>query len=224
MRMPGKRITISLICGVVAAALMAGCIFSIQHSATQSRAQMLASYGGEQIEIYIATRNIAAGEKLTTTNVTKKLWLVDFLPTGAITEESEVIGQTLGMPLFANEPVILAKIGTDIRPVNVPEGYCAVSIPTNDVLAVGGTITTGSVIAIYAADKESVVLLLAEVLVLDTSNSGYESYESSGLFGGSRQRPALTWVTLAIREDMVEDIIVASRTMNLYLVLPGSEV
>ncbi|MCL2136324.1 MAG: Flp pilus assembly protein CpaB [Coriobacteriia bacterium] len=219
-----KRIMISVISGLLAAAMMAYYASSVKGSADQIRRQTLEAYGGEQVEVYVATRNIAAGERLTSANTAKRNWLADLLPAGALTDESDVMGQTLGMPLFANEPVVSAKLSTEIPPISVPEGYCAVSIPTNDVLAVGGAITTGSVVAIYAADKESVILLAAEILVLDTSNSSSQQVEPNSLFGSSLSRPALSWVTLSVQEDMVADLIVASRTMNLYLVLPGGEI
>jgi len=221
MRAKRMKILISIVSGLLAAVLMAWYANSIFSTAEQSHAQALDSYGGEQVEVYVATRTIAAGERLTTANVSKRIWLVDLLPTGALGNEEEVIGQTVAIPLFANEPVTSVKLGNAAKHINIPDGYCAVSIATNDVLAVGGAINAGSVIAIYAADKESVELLAAEVLVLETSNSNSMNVESNGMFGGSRSKTALTWVTLAVEEDMVEEIIAASRSMNLYLVLPS---
>jgi pilus assembly protein CpaB len=196
---------------------------AIHGNANELRNQTLEDYGGEQVEVFVATRNIASGERLTSANVEKRTWLADLLPAGALTDESQVIGATLAMPLLANEPVAQAKLQNGDNSLTVPEGYCAVSIPTNDVLAVGGEIHAGSVIAIYSADKDTVVLLAAEVLVLDTSNGSAEVYESSGLFGSGGSRQNLSWVTLCVQEDMVEDIIAASRSTNLYLVLPGGE-
>jgi pilus assembly protein CpaB len=221
MRSKRKRVIVSVFCGLLAAALMAVYASSTQKLISQSRSQNLEAYGGEQVEVFIASRNIAAGEKLTHNNVTKRLWLADLLPAGAMGEESDVIGQILGVALLANEPVVSTKLGSDADRISVPEGYCAVSIPTSDVLAVGGTIGAGSVIAIYAADRDTVRLLAAEVLVLDTSGSGYQSNRQNSLLAGGSYRQPLAWVTLSIREDMVEEIIAASRSVNLYLVLPG---
>lgn len=223
MRTGKKRIIISAVCGVLAAILMAGYAYTVQSNARQSRSQILASYGGEQIEVYVAVRNIASGERLTTANVTKQTWLADLLPAGALSDEGDVIGQTLGIPLLANEPVVSCKLSTTTNSINIPEGYCAVSIPTNDVLAVGGAVSSGSVIAVYAADKESVELIAAEVLVLETSNDNRSISDDSGLFGTNHSRSSLSWVTLIVSEDMVADLIAASRSRNLYLVLPGGE-
>ncbi|MCL2631551.1 MAG: Flp pilus assembly protein CpaB [Coriobacteriia bacterium] len=223
MRTKRSRIIVSIVCGLTAAALMAFYASAVNRSASQYRAQALEGYGGEQIEVFVAVRNIAAGEQLTPANVVKRIWLVDMLPAGAATNEADVYGQTLSLPLLANEPVVLAKLGSNTERLSVPEGFCAVTIPTNDVLAVGGAITSGSVVAIYAADKDTVYLLAAEILVLETSNSTNFNTDTGNLFGSGRSRPALSWVTLSVREDMVEEIIVASRTMSLYIVLPGGE-
>jgi len=216
-----KKTIISIISGLLAAALMGLYANTVVSSAADSYTKTLDTYGGEQIEVFVATRNIVAGERLTTSNVEKRTWLAELLPAGALTSAEDVIGQTLAIPLFTNEPVTSSKIGNAVAPINIPDGHCAVSIPTNDVLAVGGAISAGSRIAIYAADKDAVELLAADVLVLETSNSNSASKEPNGMFGSGRQQPALTWVTLAVEEDMVEEIIAASRTMNLYLVLPG---
>jgi pilus assembly protein CpaB len=202
---------------------MAAYASSVHGAAEESRQQSLSDYGGAQIEVYVANRNIAVGERLTTSNVSRRVWLADLLPAGSLSAEEDVIGQTLGLPLLANEPVTAAKLSTASAPIVVADGYCAVSIPTNDVSAVGGAVSAGSVIDIYAADKDGVQLIASEVLVLETSNGSQQAAEPNGLLGSNRSRATLSWVTLSIPADMVEDIISASRTMNLYLVLPGGE-
>jgi len=218
-----KRVVISVISGLLAAVLMVCYAYMVQKNAAQGRSQTLIAYGGEQVEVFVAMRNIAAGERLTPNNVSKQTWLVDLLPAGALTDESEVLGQTLGLPLLANEPVVEMKLASGADTLNIPEGYCAVSIPTNDVLAVGGAVTAGSVIAVYAADKDSVQLLAAEVLVLETSSDHLNDYDNSSMLGSGYSKTSLSWVTLIVTEDMVAEIISASRNMNLYLVIPGGE-
>jgi len=223
MHQKRRRILISVISGLVAAALMGLYASGVRNEAIAAHSQTLEAYGGEQIEVFVATRDIAPGERLTESNVSRRVWLVELLPAGALTDADEVIGQTLGLPLMANEPVVQAKLFNGAPAITIPEGYVAVSIPTNDVLAVGGAVSAGSIIAIYAADSQSVELLAADVLVLETSNGNQRNAENNGLFGSSYSKTSLSWVTLAVREDMVEEIIVASRSMNLYLVLPGGE-
>ena len=64
---------------------------------------MLAQYGGDQVEVYVAVRDIAPGESLNDSNVEKKLWLGELLPKEALTDLSAATGKTLSAPLFAGE-------------------------------------------------------------------------------------------------------------------------
>ena len=220
-----KRLMLALLCGVIAAAAMIWYATGIRDEATQSRQQALLSYGGEQVEVFVATRNIAVGETLSSANVSKRRWLSDLLPTGALSNQQDVFGQTVAMPLLMNEPVVAAKLGELKAPVSVPDGLCAVSIPSEDVLAVGGAISAGSYVTIYAADSKTVELIAEEVLILETSNGAYQSGTgSSSLFGGSSSRPKLTWVTLAVDPDIAQELIAASSSRKLHLVLPGGEI
>jgi pilus assembly protein CpaB len=195
---------------------------SVRAEATQTRQEALASYGGEQIEVYTATRDIAVGETLSGENVSLQLWLSDLLPTGALYEQGEVFGQTVAVPLMRNEPVVAAKLGESKAPVSVPEGLCAVSIPSADVLAVGGALQAGAFVTVYAADTVTVELIAEEVLILETSSGSFTaSGGGTGLFGDSSARPELSWVTLAVEADTAQELIAASRTKELHLVLPG---
>jgi pilus assembly protein CpaB len=217
-----KRLILALACGAIAAASMAWYAAEVRAEATQTRQQALSSYGGDQIEVYTATRDIAVGEELSSENVSLQLWLADLLPVGALHEQGEVLGQRTVVPLMKNEPIVAAKLGETGGPVNVPEGLCAVSIPSEDVLAVGGAIQAGTFVTVYAADASIVEMIAEEVLVLETSNgSQAASGADSGLFGASGTRGRLSWVTLAVETDTAQELIAASRTRDLYLVLPG---
>jgi len=197
----------------------------VRVEATQLRQNALADYGGEQVQVFIATRDIAVGETLSAQNSSSELWLADLLPSGALTTVDEVYGKTVVIPLLANEPIIQAKIGELASPVSVPDDLCAVSIPSEDVLAVGGAIRPGSVVAVYAVGVGSVELIAQDILVLETSNSSLlTSSEETGVFGGGSTRKSLTWVTLAVEPELVQGILAASRDKNLYLVLPGAAV
>jgi len=127
-----------------------------------------------------------------------------------------------------NEPVIAAKLGDLATPVSVPDSLCAVSIPTEDVCAVGGAISAGSEVNVYAVGGNEVALLGQSVLVLETSNGsrafGAETQNPSGLFGSVTSRSELSWVTLAVAPERVQEYLAASRDDWLYLVLPGAGV
>jgi len=220
-----KRLALALLCGVIAAVAMVWYTTGVRAEATQSRIQALNSYGGGQIEVYVATRNIAVGETLTASNVSLQYWLSDLLPPGALSDQRDVFGQTVTVPLLINEPVVAAKLGELKGIIHVPAGLCAVSIPSEDVLAVGGGISAGSLVTVYVADGKTVELIAEGVLVLETSNGGYQASDSnSGLFGSSSSRPRLVWVTLAADPEIVQELIAASSSGHLHLVLPGDGV
>jgi pilus assembly protein CpaB len=217
-----KRLVLALICGVVAAAAMLWYATGVRAEATQARREAFASYGGEQIEVYVAARDIAVGETLSSENTSPQLWLSDLLPAGALYEQNEVFGQTVAVPLMRNEPIVAAKLGESKTPMNVPEGLCAVSIPSEDVLAVGGAIQAGTFVTVYAADAVTVELIAEEVLILETSNGATLASEGSAqLFGAANSRSSLSWVTLAVEPDIAQELIAASRSKELHLVLPG---
>jgi pilus assembly protein CpaB len=217
-----KRIVLAFACGIVAAAAMAWYAMDVRAEAAQTRQEALSAYGGEQVEVYAATRDIAVGEELSSENVALQTWLSDLLPAGALHEQGEVFGQTVVLPLMRNEPIVAAKLGELGTPVSVPEGLCAVSIPSEDVFAVGGAIRAGTFVTVYAADAATVELIAEEVLVLETSNGAQAAAGTgSGLFGASGSRAKLSWVTLAVEEDVAQELIAASRSLDLHLVLPG---
>ena len=219
-----KRIALALLCGVIAAIAMIWYATGIRSELAQSRQQALSAYGGEQVEVFVATRNIAVGETLSGANVSSQLWLSDLLPVGALSNQSDVFGQTVTIPLLMNEPVVAAKLGQLKAPVSVPSGLCAISIPSEDVLAVGGAISAGSYVTVYAADSKTVELIAEDVLILETSNGAYQSSDgSSSLFGSSSSRPKLSWVTLAVDPEIAQELIAASSSHKLHLVLPGGE-
>jgi pilus assembly protein CpaB len=219
-----KRLFLSLICGIVAAILFALYAADIQTQALSTRQEALANYGGEQVMVLVATRDIAVGETLSAQNASAQMWLADLLPQGALTNPDEAWGKTVAVPLLANEPVVKVKLGELGTVVAVPEGLCAVSVPSQDVLAVGGAITAGSEVNVYAVSAAKVVLLGQKVLVLETSNGSRMGTQETGLFGGGTTRKALTWVTLAVEPAYVQELIAASRDQQLYLVLPGQKV
>lgn len=220
-----KRLMISVACGVGAALLMAWYASDVTAQATSLRQEALAEYGGEQVEVFVATRDIAVGETLNATNISAQFWLADLLPAGALTEQSQVLEKTLAVPLLENEPVVAAKLGDLTAPISVPDDLCAISVPSEDVCAVGGAIAAGSEVNVYAVSGDEVTLLGQSVLVLETSNgSRMEAQGSSGLFGSVTSRSELNWVTLAVAPDRVQEYLAASRDDWLYLVLPGSGV
>ncbi|MDR2714787.1 MAG: Flp pilus assembly protein CpaB [Coriobacteriales bacterium] len=225
-----KRLLMAVACGVVAAGLLLLYAGDVRAQAASSRAQALASYGGEQVEVLVATRDIAAGETLDASNASFEVWLADLLPVGAVLDTAEAFGKTTAVPFLKNEPIVLAKLGEGATQIVVPDGLCAVSIPSDDVQAIGGALGSGMLVDIYAVGSTAVSLVAQNVLVLETSNGfgagsvGSGASASGSLFGGSSARAPLKWVTVAVDAQTVQELLVAARERNLALVLPGNDV
>lgn len=110
------------------------------------------------------------------------------------------------------EVVVLKRFEGSNVTLDVPEGLAALSVPAKDVQAVGGSLAAGETADLYAVGGTSTVLLARDVLVLATSSTGSEGAQTE-----------LSWVTVAIAPESVQEIIDASQKSELYFVLPSAE-
>jgi len=197
----------------------------LEAQASSAQRAAIEEYGGTRTEVLVATRDILPGEQLSAENTTMMPWLADLLPRGSITDPAEAYGMTLAVPVWSNEPILQVKLGSRDELISVPDGLSAVSIPIRDDMAVGGSLLPGSSVDVYAIGASQVSLVLADVLVLEASNgiglSQDSRREEAGVVLGGRQRAALKWVTLAVRDETVAELLRAARDNTLCLVLPG---
>ena len=210
------RTKLSLSLGIICA-LISGVLFytytqNIQNSMQEERAETLSQYGGEQVEVCIATRPLAAGEKMTADLMQKHTWLVDLLPKDVIQNPEEVIGQTLASPILEGEPISKQRFSAEKQELSVPENSVALSLPAQDVRSVGGALTEGMKVDVYATGKSESSRILNDALVLATS-LGSAKEESS----------QLNWITLAVDPERVEEIVEASHRLELCFVLPNPD-
>lgn len=205
----------TLLLGILSGLLCAAAVFlfmqSVQGEAVAARAEALSRYGGEQIEVCVATRDIAPGENIDASNVATKLWLVDLLPEEAIGSFSDISGKQVASSIYAGEVVSLRRFETERKDFEPPEGLSVLSVPAQDVQSIGGNLKAGMSIDVYATGT-STDLVAHNVLVLATNVEAVnEEAENS-----------LSWVTLALPPESVQEVITASQTMELYFVLPGN--
>ena len=213
-----KRKRLSLVLGVISGILCAICVLaytqSVQGEAESLRAEALERYGGDQVEVCVATRDIAAGEEISSSNVEMQLWVADLLPQGAVTSLQEIAGKTLGSPIYAGEVVTTRRLSSgESTLVEVPEGMSVLSVPVQDVQAIGGSVTVGMQVDLYATGATGTDLLVSRALVMMSS-----AVDEDGQLTGST-----TWVTLAIPPESVQEVVTASQMLELYLVLPGTD-
>lgn len=205
-----RTLLLGLTCGIVCAVSVFLYTGTVKAEASADREEMLARYGGEQIEACVATRDIAAGETVSASNVSQKTWITQLLPEEAVLLSDDAIGKKATSSISKGEVVTAKRFASEDQSIDVPEGLSALSVPAKDVQAIGGSVHAGMKVDVYATGASATEVLAREVLVLATSTG--ESTNSSTAF---------SWITLALKNESVQELIAASQKTELYFVLPG---
>ena len=198
--------------GVLCAVFVLLYLQDVTGRAESARAEALARYGGEQLEVCVAKRDIASGETVDASAVETKLWVADLLPQDAVQSSKEVVGKQATSSILAGEVVSLKRFEGSVSALDVPEGLSAVSVPARDVQAVGGAIEPGMKVDVYATGNTATKVIASSVLVVSTSAS----------MEGSKEGGSVSWVTLAVEPKLVQELVSAAQTTELYFVLPGA--
>ena len=212
--MKQKQMTaVAVACGVACAACVAVFMASVQGQADAARAEALARYGGEQVEVCVATRDIAAGERVDLSAVETKLWVADLLPEDALRSSGDAAGKVATSSILKGEVVSAKRFESSRDSIDIPAGKEAVSVPAKTVQAVGGAVRPGMSVDVYSSGDSTTSAIAQDVLVLATSvgESGSLVSSESG------------WITLAVAPEKVQEIIAASNKTSLYFVLPSAK-
>lgn len=209
-----KQLIAGMACALLALAGVFAYTATISSEAQVKRQAALERYGGEQTQVVVAAEAIACGTELDSSNTELVTWLVDLLPeTDTASSPDQVRGLLAQTDIAKGEPITLNRVGTGSSRITVPEGLRAVTVSSDDVLAVGGSVRQGSFVDVYVeSSKGRVVLLGKNILVLETS-AVLEQNDGK----------AITWVTLAVTPDSVSDLLTASTNGTIHLVLPGGQ-
>lgn len=210
-----KQSILSVVCAVAAALAVFAYTASVRSEAAIARESAIERYGGEQVEVLVASEDIPVGTEVGESNTAMEEWLVDMLPDGEVaTSLEELEGQVAQVDIKANEPLLAERVGSGTSRISVPEGLSAVTVSSDDVLAVGGAIKEGSFVDVYVETPEGGVSLLGEqILVLETSAADEGSDDDE-----------VAWVTLAVTPESVSELITASTEGTIHFALPGVEV
>ncbi len=205
----------SLIGGVVCGLLCVICILlyvsSVRTQADSARREAMEKYGGEQVEVFVATRDIYPGETLNNSNVEIKTWLSDLLPDEALVNADNAWGKQVSSLVVKGEVVSEKRFRSESAEIEVPQGLVAVSVPAKDVQTVGGSLSSGNYVDVYASGTQT-TCLGRKVLVLTTSASSSDK--------GSKS--SVSWVTLAVSPEKAQEYVTASQSMDIYFTLPAS--
>ena len=196
------RQTKSWIVGIACGALCAVCVFMyLQDAGAQvdaARAEALERFGGEQVEVCVAKRDIAAGEVVDASSFEKRMWVTALLPDDPLTQDSDVLGKQVTSTVLKGEVLTSRRFEESSSSIDVPGELTAVSVPARDVQTVSAGTT----------------LIAHSVLVLATNAS------SSSKSGAD----SVSWVTLALDPANVQEIVSVAQGSELYFTLPGEDV
>lgn len=210
--MKQRQMTIVAVgCGAACALCVLAFMSSVQGEADAARAEALARYGGEQVEVCVATRDIAAGERVDLSAVEARLWVADLLPESPLRETATAVGRVATSSILKGEVVSEQRFESDRDVLEVPADKEAVSVPAKAVQAVGGAIRPGMSVDVYSSGDTATTAIAQGVVVLDTSVGDSGSLVSSDA----------GWITLAVEPAKVQELIAASNRTTLYFVLPG---
>ena len=206
-----KANVIGVVCGIACAACVALFLADAQGQADQARAEALSRFGGEQVDVCVATRDIAPGETIDASAVEVRSWVAELLPADAVTSLDDVLGTSPSSAIIAGEVLSERRFDEEPALVDVPAGLVAVSVPAADVQAVGGAIASGSRVDVYATGQTTTELICDDVLVLATSVT--DESDRSGA--------DVAWITLAVSPDSVQEVVAAAQRTDLYFALPA---
>lgn len=210
----GKTMAVGVACGLACAACVLAYTQGVRGEADAARSEALARYGGEQLEVCVAKRDIAAGEVVDAGLIETRLWVADLLPSESIQDAEKTVGRKASSTILAGEVLSERRFRDSGAQLEVPEGLTAVSVPAKDVQAVGGAVASGSRVDMYATGGASTEAIAKDVLVLATS--------ASAANGSSEAK--MSWITVAVEPESVQELVAASQKTELYFALPAEGV
>lgn len=206
-----KTMILAIASGVMCAVCLGLYMTSIENEAQAAQAEILSKYGGDQVEVCVAKRNINAGEIIADSDIETRTWVASLLPKDAITVRGDAIGKQVGSTILSGDVISAARFDSAGSDIEVPEGYTAISVPAKQIQAVGGALKAGMRTDVYSVGANSTDMLASSVLVLATSQAEDSASSNNA------------WVTLAVLPSRVEEIVSAAQNLDLYFVLPSED-
>lgn len=210
-RMNKKVLIGGIICGIICALCVFGYTYLVYQDADSARVEAMERYGGEQVEVLVATRDIYPGETLDSSNTEIKLWVSNLLPEGCITKSEDGWGKQVASFVIKGEAISSRRFESETSDIDIPAGKVAITVPAEDVQAVGGALSAGNVVDVYATGVET-ACLGQDILVLATNASSTSDTQS---------KASISWVTIAVDPDKVQEYVAASQELQIYFVLPA---
>ncbi len=204
------RLAASAACGIAAFACAATGVSSVQAEARAAEERVLVEFGGDRIDVCVATADLDQGSVVGEADVETRSWASTMLPTDAVTSLDEAVGRQTTSSVPAGAVLSERYFERPDDALEVPSGLVAVSVPSKSQLAIGGALRRGDAVDVYVSDGNVTDLLIGGAKVIDLSTEGAGSSE------------ALDWVTIAVEPERVVDVLSATAHGSISLTLPAA--
>jgi pilus assembly protein CpaB len=189
----------------------------------------LESQGGSLIaseppenRLALAARDLPAGAVLGAEDIRVVPWPSADLPRGFSSSSEELVGRGLMTPLSADEPILVSKLADHASggglPILIPEGMRAVSVRVDEVIAVAGFVTPGTLVDVLVTISQGsgsgnsiTRVILQNVRALAAGQSVQRDEE------GKPQTVSV--VTLLVTPEQGERLVLASNEGRIQLAL-----
>lgn len=220
--MSEKHTYIALICGVGAALSIGLFLWGIAHSVRARENDVIQRFGGRVVEVCVAKTDLKAGHRLAPQDIVTKKWPASLLPQNPVLKKNMLAlrDRRISRPMLKGEPFSQAKVNKNANRFDaIVPGYTAVTLETNAVRALGGEITVGMDVTVMATSEARTAKVLVQKAEVLSSNRTSGQQKQSSLLGGP-DKGEIAWVTLAIPDEKVKEVVAASVTDSTYIVLP----
>jgi len=238
-----KRLIISIVAGIIAAMCAALFLWSQAQSADRAHGEMIEQFKGGAISVMVARNRIESGTVLSDQFFERQVWPGFCLPEGAVAVEDfeKVRGHRSAATILKGEALTTLRVFDQQLPVDrLSEGMTAVTLPADDIHALGGELLRGMRLTLMAGTSDGRVSEIASYIEVLSANTAAAQVDSmaevddsqadgsrSILTGGASTQnlsgqggESLNWITLAIPNEQVEQILTASRVGAIHFVLP----
>ncbi len=119
-------------------------------------AGLLTLHAQRTTAVLVATHDVRAGQQVAAGDVEVRRVHVDSVPADALLGADDAVGSYVAWPLTAGEPVLSRMVRRErsgitlTAAVTVPDGYRAIAVPVLPAGAVGGMLSPGDHVDVYA--------------------------------------------------------------------------
>jgi pilus assembly protein CpaB len=211
-------------------------------------AGMLTLRAQRTVAVLVATHDVRAGQQVAAGDVEVRRVHADSVPTDALATADDAVGSYVAWPLTGGEPVLSRMVRRErsgvmlTAAITVPDGYRAVALPVLPAGAVGGMLSPGDHVDVYAtplaghsanapagsggatdtATDISTTVLGRDLLVLQLRSDQGQPLDSGAdqsVHGLNFGVGKLGSVVIAVPADDVSRFATAAATDSIYLAL-----